>query len=103
MYVIAKGECSVLFIDEARRPIKNKKYLRVGELFGEISMVYGCKRTATVISNKYTTLGVLKKERYKEIATEFPEIVGYFKEGIFKYRDRVKIFLMHMIERVDYF
>ena len=57
-YLIAKGECIISIVDEK----KNSKVvdtMRNGEFFGEISMIYGCKRTATVLSGKYTTLATL--------------------------------------------
>lgn len=103
MYIIAKGECVVQFMSEKRKPIKNKKYLRIGEYFGEISLLYGCKRSATVLSTKYSSLALLTKEKFKEIATEYPDLVNILKDGIFKYNDRMKRFVTHMIDRVDYF
>jgi len=42
MYFIAKGECSVILIDEKKKA--HEKSLRIGDYFGEISMIYGCKR-----------------------------------------------------------
>ena len=48
-YLIAKGACSVSIMDEKK---VNRKYknLRPGDYFGEISLIFGCKRTATVES-----------------------------------------------------
>jgi len=37
------------------------KFMRPGDYFGEISLIYGCKRTASVISTKYSTLAMLSK------------------------------------------
>lgn len=56
MYLIAKGACEVTFLDErgiAPKPKEGDKSnksrtLRHSDYFGEISMVYGCKRTANV-------------------------------------------------------
>jgi CRP-like cAMP-binding protein len=104
MYFIAKGECSVHIIDEKKRAHRDHKILRVGDYFGEISMIYGCKRSATVTSRKYSTLARLEKEQFKEIATEYPEILEILKkDGIYKYSDRMKKFMLKTIERVDYF
>ena len=66
-------------------------------------MIYGCQRTATVISKKYSTLAMLSKANFKEISTEYPEISKYLKEGIYKYRDRMKKFLIDTLKRVEYF
>lgn len=67
MYILAKGECAVEFTDERRRPIKQKKVLRVGDYFGEIALLYGCKRSATVVSTKYSSLAWMTKEDFREI------------------------------------
>ena len=48
--------------------------MRAGDYFGEIAMLYSCPRTATVISNRYTILAKLTKEKFQEIMAEFPEI-----------------------------
>ena len=48
--------------------------MRNGEFFGEISLIYGCKRTATVCSAKYSTLATLTKKNYDEILLEFPDL-----------------------------
>ena len=57
-YLIAKGEVIVKIIDEKKKE-RELDTMRKGEFFGEISMIYGCKRTATVISGKYSTLATL--------------------------------------------
>lgn len=64
MFIIAKGECTVNIIDEKKNS-KKLKILRPGDFFGEISLIYGCKRTADVISQKYSTLAKLDKEQYR--------------------------------------
>jgi CRP-like cAMP-binding protein len=73
LYLIAKGACEVYIIDEKKNKQKLKN-LRPGDYFGEISLIYGCKRTATVVSSKYSTLAMLKKDSYKEVLIEFPEL-----------------------------
>ena len=73
LYLIAKGECQVSIIDEKKKERKLKK-LRHSDYFGEISLIYGCNRTATVVSTKYSQLAKLTKEDYKDILIEFPEL-----------------------------
>ena len=82
MYLIAKGACEVTFLDERGAVPKSKdpeqmglnRTLRHSDYFGEISMVYGCKRTANVQSTKYSTLAKLSYEHYREILIEFPDL-----------------------------
>lgn len=96
MYLIAKGACEVFIVDEKKN--KNKiKNLRPGDYFGEISLIYGCKRTASVNSSKYSTLAMLKKVHYKEILIEFPDLQEQLKQSIFRYKDRMKRFTVSSI------
>ena len=54
--------------------------LRPGDYFGEISLMYGCKRTAEVTSNKYSTLAMLTRANYRELLFEFPMLVDEMKK-----------------------
>lgn len=49
VYFIAQGQCAVSLIDH----MKNNRVIRMleqGELFGEVSLIFSCLRTATVKS-----------------------------------------------------
>lgn len=77
--------------------------LRPGSYFGEIGLIYGCNRTATVKSGKYSTLAMLTKARYKEILIEFPSLQKELKQHLFNYKDRMKRFWKKNLEKVEYF
>jgi len=77
--------------------------MRNGEFFGEISLIYGCKRTASVISGKYSTLATLTKKKYEEILLEFTDLQHHLKNFIYKYNDRMKRFILKGIQSVEYF
>jgi len=70
-------------MDEKKVNRKSKKGLRPGDYFGEISLTFGCKRTATVESSKYSTLAKLTKKDYKEALIEFPILQSLLKQGIY--------------------
>jgi len=72
--------------------------MRNGEFFGEISMIYGCKRTATIKSAKYSTLAKLSKKNYLDILLEFPDLQQHLMNFIYKYNDRMKRFIMKSIQ-----
>lgn len=72
LFLIAKGACEVYLVNEKKNKMKIKN-LRSGDYFGEIALIYGCKRTTTIQSSKYTTLAMLRKEHYNELQIEFPE------------------------------
>lgn len=75
-YLIAKGAVDVIIIDEKKKE-REIDTMRNGEFFGEISMIYGCKRTATVKSAKYSTLAKLSKKHYLDILLEFPDLQSH--------------------------
>lgn len=102
MYIIAKGECVVEILNHKKRWQRNHKLLRIGEYFGEISLIYNCTRTATVYSRKYTTLAKLTQTKFKEINTEYPEIVSIFKEGILKYDYQYKRFMKTTLNQIPF-
>lgn len=93
MYLVARGECVVNIKDEQGKLIKDFKTLTPSDYFGEIGLIYDCKRTATVVSRKYTTLAKMTKARFLQITTEFPRMKDILKKGIFKYNDRMKRFM----------
>jgi CRP-like cAMP-binding protein len=103
MYMIAKGECIVNIRDENNKMIKKFKVLVTSDYFGEISMIYGCRRTATITSKKYTTLAMLPRAKFKDIQTEFPEMPEVLKQGIYMYADRAKRFMSATIKKIDFF
>jgi CRP-like cAMP-binding protein len=82
MFIIAKGACEVSIINE-KKNIQKLKVLRPGDYFGEIALIYGCKRSTTVHSTKYSTLAMLNKTHFKEILIEFPDLQSQLKKHIF--------------------
>jgi len=64
MYYIASGKYKVLtrepgnfgLVDVHFRTFKKKRN------FGEIALLYDCKRSATIMAENYGTMGVLGKE-----------------------------------------
>ena len=77
--------------------------LTEGDHFGEISLIYGCPRTATVISRNFSTLGSLSYDRYRDVTNEFFELEYYMKNYIFtQYHDDQKKFLINIISEFDF-
>ena len=66
----------------------NQKVLRQGQLFGEISLIYKCLTTASVIAMQYCTIGRLEQKDFNEIVLQHPRILQKIKEGIFEYNDK---------------
>lgn len=73
LYIIGKGDCEVQVRDERGRVHENVRQLVEGDHFGEVALLYGCKRTATVISRNYNTLANMEQSRFRELIAEYPE------------------------------
>ena len=83
--------------------VEKKKFLYDGDHFGEIGLIYGCNRTATVKSNNYGSLAKLTNDGYKELTKNFPQLPSEFKQYIFTYKDNLRCFLEMECDKIDYF
>lgn len=77
MFFIAKGECNVMVKDKLYEGHEELlvRTLQPGEHFGEISLLYGCNRTATVSANNYCTLAKLSKSHLDELTHKYPKLI----------------------------
>lgn len=84
MYFIRSGIYSVSFnppsksqgldTDKNNENNQKPKTLKLGDHFGEIGLIYGCKRTATVQSENYGQLALLTKSNLLELQKIFEGI-----------------------------
>ena len=74
-----------------------------GDHFGEIGMLYDCRRTATVKSKQYGRLALLKKTDFVDLSKTFDSFSNLFRKQIFKYQDDLTIWLMIEMEKIPYF
>lgn len=72
MYYISSGDCAVNIRDKDRKILVAKKLLVEGDHFGEIGIVFGCRRTATIISRNYNTMAIISSAHYKDLINEIP-------------------------------
>ena len=68
--------------DENKIEHPNIRTLREGGHFGEISMIYKCKRSASVMSRNYDTLAVLGEDQFKSLVAEYPDYLMLLKGHI---------------------
>jgi CRP-like cAMP-binding protein len=73
MFFISQGDCVVNIKDHNLKECQVHALLIEGDHFGEISLVYGCKRTATVISRNYNTMAYFRKDLFMQFKFEYPE------------------------------
>ena len=103
MFFVAFGQCTVSYRDEKKKEHLHHRKLRYGDVFGEIAMIYECRRTATVQSLNYTTLAKLRPAMYKDLIGEYPQMNHFLKEHICKYNDNMKRFLRNSLQNIPYF
>ena len=102
MFFIGKGNCTVKVRDHKGQDTHSKK-LKEGDHFGEIGMIYLCRRTATVISKNYNTFARIIRPRFRELISEFPEYELCLQNHIkTNYNDDKIKFLKEMVSSVDY-
>jgi len=103
MFFISKGDCAVNITDEKGMEHIAVSLLVTGDHFGEVSLVYKCKRTATVISRNYNTMARLTYHKYREVINEYPQYLSYLKKHLNNYIDQKKMFMKKLISKVFYF
>ena len=77
--------------------------MRVGEYFGEISLIYECKTTARITARKYCNFATLTKKIFKEVTTQFPGIQDAIQSNIYKYNDKLIRFIRKGLLKIPYF
>ena len=81
MFFIGRGDCSVSIRDEKGHK-EDSRILDEGEHFGEISLIYRCSRSATVVSRNYNTLAKLDYQNFTSLMIEYPEYEKLLKNYI---------------------
>lgn len=76
--------------------------IKSGELFGEISLICGCKRTATVRTNNYTTLAYIDKHVFQDMCQQFVEVRLRLKHKLKSYNDKLKVFLKTLLQSIPF-
>lgn len=66
-------------------------------------MLFECKRTATVRSENYGTLALLKKSHFLELSKTFENFSSFIKKQIYKYSDELTLWLNIEMDKIPYF
>jgi CRP-like cAMP-binding protein len=51
-----------------------------GNIFGEVALINGLRRTASVRSKVHCTVGAISDENFEELIRHFPEVKNRMKE-----------------------
>lgn len=101
MYFIATGKCEVEVFDEFKQNHLTR-YLRPGDYFGEVGLIYKTKRTATVRISVYSNLAVMSATDFYSILHQFPDLSVHLKSRIHEYKDHWRCFLLNALNMVPY-
>ncbi len=101
-YFISSGSCWVFVKDVVEEEAFVRK-IGVGDFFGEIALMNGGQRTATIQTENYSTIGSLNKEHFIGMKDKSPSIQHRLKMHMINYDDQWKLFIIKLIKNVDYF
>ena len=80
-----------------------KKTLRPGDFFGEISLLFGCRRSATVKSRSYCGCSFLTNKDFRQLIANHGFFKKYLIMNIMKsYHDELRVFLVTCLKEIDY-
>ena len=73
-----------------------------GDYFGEIAILYDSKRSASVTSTNYTTLGLMSENDLLNIFEVYPFFRHELIQRTIRYDDDLKVFLESAMRSIDY-
>ncbi len=105
VYFIEKGSCNVTVKDKQKLRNQDKyvRSLKTGDCFGEIALIYKERRSCSVSSTNFTTLGTIDMQSMYELFVKYPELKQIMIEKINEYDDVLKIFFEKTLNSIDFF
>lgn len=100
---MSTGDCVVDVTSYNGKVHNAVRLIDEGEHFGEISTIFNCLVSATVISRNYNIMARITQDRFKEFAIEFPDYKDVLKKRINRYKDPKINFLKKTIRSVYLF
>jgi len=102
LFLIAKGECECYVRDENKRE-RFVSVLVTGQHFGEIAFLTSNKRTATIQTKNYSTLGKLAANHFKDLCRIYPDMKSRLRSSLHLYKDHYKEWQKTQLQNVAYF
>ena len=103
MYFINKGDCEVSIINYMSSKPSVVQALHKGELFGELALINGGKRSCTVKALNYCSLAALSADNFLKLIKEYPNILEVFRQKARDYSDPVRYFIKDSMKYCDLF
>jgi len=80
LYVLEDGSCEVLVKGTVLKKEIYVREIEPGNIFGEVALINGLRRTASVRSKVHCTVGAISEESFGELIRYFPEVKNRMKE-----------------------
>lgn len=80
MYILEEGSCEVLVKGSVLRKEIFVREIEAGNIFGEVALINGLRRTASIRSRTHCTVGTITEESFNELMRYFPEVKNRMKE-----------------------
>ena len=80
MYILEEGSCEVLVKGSVLRKEIFVRDIEAGNIFGEVALITGLRRTASVRSRVHCTVVAITEENFDELVRYFPEVKNRMKE-----------------------
>jgi len=104
-YMIENGECRVTVKDKHKLRNQDKfvRTLSKGDMFGEVAIICKGRRSCSVTSSNFSTLGKVDKDSMNELFNKYPTLKTIFIEKMNDYDDVLKLFFEKVLNSIDYF
>ena len=77
--------------------------MKKGDFFGEVSILFGCRRTATVKAKQYCECAFLKNEDFLQLIASNGFLKKFLVQNLMRnYHDELRLFLVACLKEIDY-
>ena len=103
MYILESGHCEILVKGPLNKKETFVRDIKPGNIFGEVALLHGTRRTASVRSRDHCTVAVINDESFFQMIDNFPELKNRIKKHSYQYDDHWKQYKMRAISDIEYF
>lgn len=102
MFLLLQGQASVLALDKQGIE-QHVRQLGPTDIFGEVALLMGCRRTATVIAANFCTFAELSRNHFEELTQTFPFVKTRMLACMCeRYKEEWKLSALHALSQLPY-
>lgn len=91
-----------MYVRDHNSMVEPTNVIKPGDLFGEVALLCGCKRTASVKTNNYSTLASLDKHAFRDMCHQYVDVREKLKQNLKSYTDKLKMFLKFTLKSIPF-